>query len=260
MRIVQDLIKQRLDELEAREGVRLLYACESGSRAWGFASQDSDYDVRFIYAQPVEWYLSVFPGRDVIELPVEGDLDINGWDIRKALELLRKSNPALLEWLDSPIVYHEQPAMLEPLRRLAASAYNPLASVHHYLSMASHQKTILVSAGGVVRRKKYFYLLRALFAARWSLKHPGQPPMEFAKLLAASDVPPSVIAEISELLRLKQTSGEFDGGARNALLDEYVEGLRSEIEAALPAPQSPPPLAQFDQALRETLKLACGST
>jgi predicted nucleotidyltransferase len=253
---VRDAIIQKLLDMEAREGIRLLYACESGSRAWGFASPDSDYDVRFIYARPTEWYLSVFPGRDVIELPVEGDLDINGWDIRKALELLRKSNPAPLEWLDSPIVYHQRPAALGPLVDLAAKAYNPLASVHHYLSMASHQRTILVSAGGVVRRKKYFYLLRALLAARWSLQHSGQPPMEFSKLLAASAAPEAVACEIEELLRLKLAGSELDGGERSALLDGYVEALRSEIEAQLPPPQSPPPVTQFDAALRETLRLA----
>jgi predicted nucleotidyltransferase len=195
---------EQLAAIEEREGVRLLFACESGSRAWGFASPDSDYDVRFLYARPLDWYISVRPGRDVIELPVDGMLDINGWDIRKALGLLRKSNPALLEWLDSPIVYHTAPTPLAPLRALVASAYNPLASVHHYLSMASHQKTILVSAGGVVRRKKYFYLLRALFAARWSLDHAGPPPMEFQRLLAGSDASPAVTSEIAELLELKR--------------------------------------------------------
>ena len=96
-----------LKEIEARHGVAILYACESGSRGWGFASQDSDYDVRFIYQNPRNWYLSIDEKRDVIELPINDELDINGWDLRKALRLLRKSNPALFEWLSSPIVYRQ---------------------------------------------------------------------------------------------------------------------------------------------------------
>ena len=74
-------IINRLQELEAENNVKILYACESGSRAWGFPSATSDYDVRFIYLRPVEWYLSIEQKRDVIEYPVENDLDISGWDL-----------------------------------------------------------------------------------------------------------------------------------------------------------------------------------
>lgn len=103
--MMEDTIRSRLDAIQASENVCIVYACESGSRAWGFPSADSDYDVRFIYVRPVEWYLSIDDKRDVIECPVEDGLDINGWDLRKALRLSRKSNPPLLEWLGSPIVY-----------------------------------------------------------------------------------------------------------------------------------------------------------
>ena len=101
-------ILSHLREIETTENVRIVYACESGSRAWGFPSADSDYDVRFLYVHPLEWYLSVDVKRDVIERPLQGGLDISGWDLKKALQLFRKSNPPLLEWLGSPIVYLEQ--------------------------------------------------------------------------------------------------------------------------------------------------------
>jgi len=104
-------ILSELRNLEVREDVRILFAVESGSRAWGFASPDSDFDVRFVYARRQDWYLSLLPGRDVIELPLIGDDDINGWDIRKALNLALKPNPVLLEWLSSPIQYIWQAAI-----------------------------------------------------------------------------------------------------------------------------------------------------
>ena len=108
---MKEEILRRLDQIEREDDVRIVYACESGSRAWGFESTDSDWDVRFIYVHPRDWYLSIDVGekRDVIERPINDELDISGWDLRKALKLLRKSNPPLLEWLSSPIVYKETP-------------------------------------------------------------------------------------------------------------------------------------------------------
>lgn len=103
-------ILARLKQIEKDEDVDIFYACESGSRAWGFPSADSDYDVRFIYSRPTDWYLSIDEKRDVIELPIVDEIDISGWDVKKALKLLRKSNPPLLEWLQSPIVYKNKPA------------------------------------------------------------------------------------------------------------------------------------------------------
>ena len=119
---VRARIGAELEDIEQREGVRIFYACESGSRAWGFPSTDSDYDVRFLYARPSDWYLSinVETKRDVIERPIVDVWDVNGWDIRKALQLLKKSNPPLLEWLHSPVVYRETGDFAARLRTLAA--------------------------------------------------------------------------------------------------------------------------------------------
>ena len=105
---MEQLIHSRLIEIEAKNAIKIVYACESGSRAWGFPSANSDYDVRFIYIRPVDWYLSIYEKRDVIEYPIDEQLDISGWDLKKALQLLRKTNPPLLEWLGSPIVYLEE--------------------------------------------------------------------------------------------------------------------------------------------------------
>ena len=97
-------IVAQIQGIESTHDVTVLYACESGSRGWGFASPDSDYDVRFIYVHRLPWYFQVSPGRDVIEVPISGDLDINGWELRKALGLIKKGNATLIEWLDSPVV------------------------------------------------------------------------------------------------------------------------------------------------------------
>jgi predicted nucleotidyltransferase len=187
--------------LSTREGVRILYACESGSRAWGFASPDSDYDVRFIYAQPRNRYLSIRERKDIIELPVDALLDINGWDIRKALQLFLKSNSPLYEWLQSPIVYMD-PGDAKPdspgpsgkphnsgtnspvdsfaadLRRLMPHYYSRRAGCHHYLSMAYNAFTNDLRADEV-RLKKYFYALRPTLACGWILEKGTVPPMEF---------------------------------------------------------------------------------
>ncbi len=163
---MDSIIKDKLKEMEQAYNVKILYACESGSRAWGFASPDSDYDIRFIYVHPKEYYLSVDEQRDVIELPINDLLDINGWGLRKALRLFRKSNGPLYEWLQSPIVYNQDNEFANDIKNLMPSYFSPRATMHHYLSMA---KSVFENdlVGVEVRLKKYFYVLRPILACRW---------------------------------------------------------------------------------------------
>src|SRR5580698_6695076 len=98
-------IDARLADIARDHGVSIPLAIESGSRAWGFPSPDSDYDCRFVFVRPVNQYLSPWQQRDVIETPLEGDLDVSGWDLAKAIKLLLKGNAVIIEWLTSPIVY-----------------------------------------------------------------------------------------------------------------------------------------------------------
>jgi len=139
-------IQQQLLAIETEHRVQVLYACESGSRAWGFPSADSDYDVRFIYVHPTEWYLSIEELADTIDPRIEGALDLGGWDIRKALRLLRKGNCPIIEWLSSPIVYHEDAAAIAPLKRLALPSFLPESACHHYLAMAIRHTDALRAA------------------------------------------------------------------------------------------------------------------
>lgn len=179
--VMKEEISHQLAAIEQTHDVRVLYACESGSRAWGFASPDSDFDVRFIYLQPRDNYLSIHERRDVIELPVNEVLDVNGWDIRKALQLFLKSNAPLYEWLQSPIVYKEHSGFAAELRELMPKYFSRRAGCHHYLSMARNTFENDLQAPQV-KLKKYFYALRPALACRWILKNQTVPPMEFGQL------------------------------------------------------------------------------
>ncbi len=163
---MKEIILQSLKQIETDFDVKVLYACESGSRAWGFPSKDSDFDVRFIYIHRPEWYLSIDQKRDVIELPINDLLDISGWELTKALRLFRKSNPPLMEWLGSGIEYYRAYSLFDRMTQLKEEAYLPKASIHHYLSMAkgNYREFLL---GEQVKIKKYFYVLRPILATIW---------------------------------------------------------------------------------------------
>lgn len=178
---MNDIIVEKLLTIERERNVKILYACESGSRAWGFASPDSDYDVRFIYTQPADDYLSIEERKDVIELPVNEVLDIGGWDIRKVLQLFLKSNPPLYEWLQSPIMYKEHGGLKNELLQLSGKYFSGRAGCHHYISMARNTFEHDLQ-GEQVRIKKYFYALRPVLAALWIIEKKTVPPITFNEL------------------------------------------------------------------------------
>jgi len=224
-------IEHRLLEVEEAEGVRILFAVESGSRAWGFPSRDSDYDVRFVYLHQPEWYLSVNleSQRDVIERPLADSLDLDGWDIRKALKLFAKSNPPLLEWLDSSIVYRDCFRFSERLRALRATFFSPPACAYHYLHMAQgNYRTYL--RGPVVWVKKYFYVLRPLLAVRWIEQGRGIVPMLFPRLLETVADRPSLVTEIMDLLQRKIAGEELDKGPAIAPIQDFISNELSRLE------------------------------
>ena len=178
-------IDRRLALVEATHGVRLLLAVESGSRAWGFPSPDSDYDVRFVYVRPRDWYLSLTPGRDVIEAPIVDDIDLGGWDIRKALGLLLKSNAVISEWIESPIRYRAPDPVVTRIAALADAVLDGRALAHHYASLARHAADRWLGGDGDVPVKKYFYALRPALAIRSLRRDLGQrPPMDLPRCSA----------------------------------------------------------------------------
>lgn len=223
-------ILNRLNEIEKKENVKILLAVESGSRAWGFASPDSDYDVRFIYVRPKEDYLRLEKARDVIELPIEGELDINGWDLDKTLRLLRASNPTLFEWFSSPIVYRET-AFANEFRFVMLKYFSFKRGLSHYLSMASSNYREYLK-GDTVKAKKYFYVLRPVLACRWILGKGTPPPMLFSELMEA-ELDPALLPDVNRLLDLKMNAPEIKTIPRiesiNHYLDSSIEEVRSRI-------------------------------
>ena len=245
---MRDRISGVLRELEQREQIRILYACESGSRGWGFASPDSDYDVRFIYVHTPEWYLQIEPPRDVIELPIGAELDVCGWELRKTLGLLKRANPTLIEWLNSPVVYQQEHATLAALRELAGDRFSDLRARYHYLSMAKKNFRSYLQ-GERVRLKKYLYVLRPLLAVRWIEAGKGVPPMRFAELLAGTVSDAALLAEIHHLLALKQRSSEAEYGAPLPLIETFIRQELAEDRLFPPladhGPQDDRPLNQL---------------
>lgn len=180
---VKEEILARIEKVENEHGVRVLYAVESGSRAWGFESPNSDYDARFIYAHPKDWYVAVDleDKRDVIEYPIVDEIDINGWDLRKALKLFSRSNPTFVEWLQSPIVYIERGDFAQRARQLLPKVYSVDKGIYHYHSMAKTNYRGYLRED-LVPIKKYFYVLRPLLSIMWLEKYLEPAPIEFEKL------------------------------------------------------------------------------
>lgn len=243
-----------LGEMETAEDVRIIYACESGSRAWGFPSVDSDYDVRFIYVLSTNAYLSIEDRKDVIEKPIKQGLDINGWDLRKALQLLRKSNPPLLEWLGSPIVYLEKYTVAERMRSLARTHFSPAACFYHYLHMARRSREAY-DKDGPIPLKRYFYVLRPLLALEWIDRGLGIAPTDFNVLVDRLVEDPAMKRDISILLDTKRKGDESTCTRPVASIGEFIDGALSKWEQrGASLPQNTPPLKQFDHVFRDCLE------
>jgi len=228
---MEERIKASLLEIERDEGVQIFYACESGSRAWGFPSADSDYDVRFLYVRPRNWYLSVDVERrrDVIERPITDELDVSGWDIRKALMLLKKSNPPLLEWLGSPIIYRKTFTIADRLRRLLPEYYSPTACLHHYLHMARGNYREYLK-GDTVRLKKYFYVLRPVLAIKWIEECDEVVPTEFGVLVERIIKDNELKATIADLIERKRNGCELDRGTVIPRISDFIKAELERLE------------------------------
>lgn len=229
---IRERIEQALQDIQREEQIRILYACESGSRAWGFASEDSDYDVRFIYVHQRDWYLriNVASDSDVVERPIVDELDLSGWDLPKTLKLLKKSNPPLLEWLNSPIVYLKDNEFTKRLKELMPEFYSPIACRYHYYHMAmGNYREFLRSEQ--VWLKKYLYVLRPLLAIRWIEQEPTAVPMEFDRLVARIVVDKALLESIESLLQTKKAGKEVDRGPKIPAISNYIEAELARFDS-----------------------------
>lgn len=222
-------INQKLNEIEQTEKVRIILAVESGSRAWGFASPDSDYDVRFIYVRRSDDYLRLKPLRDVIEWQLDDVYDVSGWDLKKSLRLLHDANPTLHEWCGSPIVYREN-ELASRLRDLTEEFFLPKPALFHYVRMAEHNHKAFLTKEEV-NLKKYFYILRPILAARWVVERKTAPPMPFDELMEAQ-LPVSLRAVVKDLLDVKAQTSELGSGPCIPELDVFIQSQLEKLRLA----------------------------
>lgn len=242
-------IDTRLDRLFAEEGVVPLLVVESGSPAWGFPSPDSDYDVRFIYLRPRNDYLALSPMRDVIERPIVDEIDLNGWDVRKAIGLLLKSNSVVSEWLESPIRYRDDTPTLEQFRALADACFNPRGFALHYAKLGMSSSERWLGAAGEAQVKRYFYALRPALAIRCLRRDPTRrPTMNLQRLIESADIGAQLEADIAKLVELKAVTNETSNTIR---LPNVEQLIAEELQAAkdVQARELPDDLAKRAQTL-----------
>jgi len=249
-------IDQRLASVEQHERVKILLAVESGSRAWGFPSPDSDYDCRFIYIRKMPDYLRLFPVRDVIETPMDVIYDVNGWDLAKTLKLLLKGNAVVIEWLLSPIVYKGSAQFRDSLRQLADKIARRDLIERHYLHLGLRQRNTYFADGKAVRLKKVFYALRPAMALRWLDLHPEQklPPMNFRQLMQECDLPTPTRALLEGMLIEKATTHEMGSGEVPQPIADFID---TEFIAAQNTYKQETPLLASDIEAAEAFFLNC---
>jgi uncharacterized protein len=251
---MREKILDELRRIEAEYDVKICLAVESGSRAWGFPSKDSDYDVRFIYVHTPEWYLSIEQKRDVIELPINDLLDINGWELRKALRLFKKSNPPLMEWLHSGIVYYKAYSLADKMSTIQNKVFLPQSALYHYLNMAKGNYRDYLQAEQV-KIKKYFYVLRPILACNWIEKYNSVPPIEFQTLVDDILEEGQLKREILTLLERKIKGDELNLEPKiniiNDFLEQEITRLESYTKTLTVEKQDITPL--LDELFRDTL-------
>jgi predicted nucleotidyltransferase len=232
---VRQEVFNRLRVAESEHHAKVLLAIESGSRAWGFASPNSDYDARFIYVHPPAWYLSVGleEKRDVIEYPIVDDMDINGWDLRKALRLFAKSNPGFVEWIQSPILYERAGSFHEKALELLPQVYSVESGIYHYRSMAKTNYRGYLQTDQVPL-KKYFYVLRPLLSVRWLEHYQTPAPIEFHRLLEFVEGEKELSMAINDLLELKRISPEMGLSPQIAAIQRFIERELLRLEQISP--------------------------
>ena len=215
-------IKIELFRLEQQHNIKILLAVESGSRAWGFASTDSDWDVRYIYIHNLDWYFDIDNKKDNQEEILPNDIDLAGWELKKALRLFRKSNPPMFEWLRSPIVYLQQFSTADRLRELTKEYFDPKSCLYHYLHMAEKNFRKYLQKE-TVKVKKYFYVLRPILACDWIKQTDTMAPVEFQILVDSQVTDENVRIEIMNLLSRKIAGEELKTEPKNHILSNFLE-------------------------------------
>lgn len=224
---MDNIIKQKIADIEQKFSVKVILAVESGCRAWGFPSLNSDYDVKFIYVNKPDWYISIDQKQETIELPISNYIDMNGWDILKSFKLLSRYDPSLQEWISSPIVYKSSQDEVDTIKRLAKTSFMPESSFNHYLSMAKTKLEYIVDKENI-RIKNYMYAIRAIFCCQYILAYTSQPPMKISQLLKHLDSEP-LKNEIAKLIDIKFENPEKFEIPRVPLIEAFLSEKLSSL-------------------------------
>lgn len=243
-----------LKQIEKDKNVEILLACETGSRAWGFPSPDSDFDIRFIYKHKIDWYLNLNEQKDTIEMMFENnEIDLSGWDIKKTLQLLWKSNAPLLERIQSPIVYFANAIFLTEINILARNTYSKIATMHHYLSMSKKIFSEIVDKEDV-KLKKLFYALRTAVACKWIMEKDGIPPIVFQTMLEELEIEYAIKNRIYQLIELKETKDESYFHQKEKGINMFIESIIAQAEKVAPKlPSSQGKIEDLNQFFKNTL-------
>ena len=221
-------ISNILKEIELKKNIKILYACETGSRAWGFPSPDSDFDIRIIYMHERDWYLSLSHKKDTVE-HMDGDLDITGWDLKKSLILLKKSNAALIERFQSPIEYYAVPGFKDDFKRLVESYYSPTAVFFHHYSLAKKFWED-IEGKDEFKLKSFFYLVRSLLSCNWIIQDKTVLPMHIEGLMGYTEE--AVKVKLRELIQLKAGVEEKYLHSKDVMLNEWILEKIKQMETA----------------------------
>lgn len=233
-------IDRRLAEVASGHGVVVPWAVESGSRAWGFPSPDSDYDCRFLFVRPLEAYASPWRPRDVVETPLDAVFDVSGWDLVKAVRLATRGNATVGEWLRSPLVYDGDPAFRDALLGLVEQVADRAATRRHYRHVGLQQWERSGAADGeVVRLKAVFYALRPAATLHWMDGHPGVAPMNLQQLLAEAPPEDDVLEAVAGLVEAKSRTREVGEGVVPAPVRRFVQRWLSGDDPVLPKDTRP---------------------
>jgi predicted nucleotidyltransferase len=262
-----DLVDAMLDRVANEYRVFVPLAIESGSRAWGFSSPDSDYDCRFVFVRRAAEHIKPWPTRDVIELPLEGDLDVNGWDLAKALRLLLKGNAVIVEWLRSPLIYRGSAWFRDSFLAFARGVASREAIGHHYLHLGERQRRVYFGDGTGVAQKKIFYALRPAATLRWLRLHPTEAvaPMHFPTLMAECDPPPALMEEVVELMTRKSVTRELGVAPLSPVVAGFIDSefdrARADFDGgrARPTTEAIEQAEQFYRQVVERLEQEAGS-
>jgi len=218
---VEELVLMKIKEIEEKENIKVLHVIESGSRAWGFASPDSDYDVRFIYVRDENFYLSLREIKDFIDWELNDVLDINGWDLKKALQHFHKSNATLFEWSNSPVVYYTTDEWKEIYENVASDYFACKSALYHYYGTANKNYHEYLCED-MVKYKKYFYVLRPILACKWIEKKKCPPPVLFDELFNTV-LEDNMKAAVEDLLAKKIQMSESDKAPKVDAINQYIE-------------------------------------